>query len=137
MKYKTKTMLKHIKWILIGLFLLGCLALFIWGDNIQTGSIFAGLAAFIAAIKSKLFGNNKLLEKIERIQNTHESKRKEWEAEKKQYNRSYDSLRVRIDELNTRIEVLNEQLDNSKKPDYKAKIRGEEEILRWLKSELN
>ena len=56
-------MLTNIKWIVIVLVMLGCTALFIWGDRIQPGSVFAGLAAFIAALKSKLFGNEKGLGK--------------------------------------------------------------------------
>jgi hypothetical protein len=128
-------MLTYIKWIVIGIVLLGCIALFIWGDKIQPGSVFAGLAGFIAAIKSKLFGNAKLSEKLALIRNTHEFKRQEWEREKQQYENRYDTLKTRIDNLNSRIEVLNEQLDKTTKPGYKAQLRSEEEILHWLKNE--
>ena len=127
-------MITHLKWIVIGFFLLGCIALFIWGDKIQAGSVFAGLAAFIAAIKSKLFGNDKLSEKISLIKNTHEFKRKEWEIEREEYEQRYDTIKTRIDTLNKRIEMLNEQLDKTSKPGYKAQLRSEEEILFWLKN---
>jgi hypothetical protein len=127
-------MIANIKWIIIGLFLLGCIALFIWGDKIQAGSIFAGIAAFIAAIKSKLFGNDKLAKKISNIRNSHEYKRRDWEIEKQEYESRYDSIKNRVDELNRRIEVLNEQLDKTSKPGDKVKVRSEEEILFWLKN---
>lgn len=125
-------MITYIKWIVIGLFLLGCIALFIWGDKIPAGSIFAGLAAFIAAIKSKLFGNDKMTEKINLIQQTHRYKRREWEIEKDEYQKRYDTLKARVDTLNVRIEILHEQLDKTKNPEYKAKLRSEEEIMFWL-----
>jgi hypothetical protein len=127
-------MITHIKWIVTGLLILGSIALFIWGDKIQPGSVFAGLAGFIAAIKSKLFGNEKLSEKMNLIRNTHEFKRQEWEREKVQYENRYDTLKARIDTLNKRVEVLNEQLDKTTKAGYKARLRSEEEILFWLKN---
>ena len=125
-------MITYIKWIVAGLVLLGCIALFIWGDRIQPGSVFAGLAAFIAALKSKLFGNEKYLEKMNLIQHSHSRKREEWEQEKLLYEQRYDSLKIRIDTLKNRIEWLNEQLEKTSKKDYKGQQRSEEEILRWL-----
>jgi len=123
----------NIKWIIIGIFILGCIALFIWGDRIQPGSVFAGLAAFIAAIKSKLFGNDRVTDKISQVQRTHELKRAEWQKEKEKYEELYDTLETRLDTLNTRIERLNEKLESTSKPGYEATKRREEEILRWLK----
>ena len=78
-------MITNIKWIVIGLVLLGCIALFIWGDRIQQGSVFAGLAGFIAALKSKFFGSEKGLDKMALIRRSYELKREEWELEKQQY----------------------------------------------------
>jgi hypothetical protein len=127
-------MITHIKWILIGLVLLGCIALFTWGDKIQPGTIFAGLATFVAAIKSKLFGKEKVLDKIQLVKNTHEYKRREWEREKIQYELRYDSLKTRLDSINKRIEDLSEQLDRTTRPGYKAELRSEEEILFWLRN---
>jgi hypothetical protein len=114
--------------------LLGCIALFVWGGRIQPGSVFAGLAGFIAALKSKLFGSEKGSEKIAFIQRSHKLKLEGWEQEKQQYEQRYEFLKTRIDRLNNRIELLNEQLDKTSKPNYKAQHRSEEEILRWLKN---
>lgn len=125
-------MLKKIKWIVTGIFLIVCLALFIWGDklNFPAGSIFAGLAVFIAAIKSKLFGNNKLMEELEQIQNSHEEKRKTWEEEKIIQQQKYDSLKNLIEELDTRIEELDEEFERT---GNRGGGRSEEEILRWMR----
>jgi hypothetical protein len=125
-------MRKKIKWIVIGIFLLICLVLFIWGDklNIPAGSIFAGLALLIAAIKSRLFGSDKLLKEIDRIQNNHEIKRKEWEQEKQIQEQQYDSLKNILVELDARIEQLDEELG---KTEYRESGRSEEEVLRWMR----
>jgi CRISPR/Cas system CMR-associated protein Cmr5 small subunit len=125
-------MLAHIKWIVIALVLFGCVALFIWGDKIPAGSIFAGMAAFIAALKTKLFGNDKLAEKISDIRNSHENKRKDWLMEKEKYEFQYDQMKTRIEKLSKRVEILNEQLEQTTSPENKAKRRSEEEILFWL-----
>ena len=128
----TKAMLTNIKWIVIVLFLLACVALFIWGDRFQPGSIFAGLAGFIAALKSKFFVNVRGLDKMALIKQAHELKLEEWKMEKLEYEQPYDSLKNRIDSLNKRIELFNKELEKTSKPGYRAKKRSEEEILRWL-----
>ena len=116
-------MLTHIKWILIGVVLIGCIALFIWGDKIQPGSVFAGLAAFIAAIKSKLFGREKKpLDEISKIRKAHERERDVWEIEKRLYEERYDILKGKMDSLDRRIEGIRKE----------AGGRSEGEILDWL-----
>ena len=57
-------MISTIKWIVTALVLAGALALFIWGDRIQPGSILAGVAGFFAMLKSRLFGSRPLVEQI-------------------------------------------------------------------------
>ena len=125
-------MLTNIKWIVIVLILFGCTALFIWGDRIQPGSVFAGLAAFIAAIKSKLFGIEKYLGKMDLIRRSHEQQRMEWERKKKEYENRYYILQAHIHMLDTNIEKLNKELGKTSEPGYKAERRSEEDILRWL-----
>ena len=123
----------NLKWIIIGIILLGLLALFIWGDHVEPGSIFAGLAGFIAALKSKLFGNNILKLTIEDIENKHQLKRDEWEKEKREYDKQYDILKLKLDSLDNRTEILKEQLRRASQNDYQPKRRTEAEILEWLK----
>ncbi len=130
-------MASQIKWILIGLVLLGIIALFIWGDRIQPGSVFAGLAAFIAAIKSRLFGNDKLAEKITNLKSAHSRKREEWENEKKLYELWYDTLEGRLDTLNRRIEILDKEMEEVSKSEGKSPHRSAEEIKRWLREKSN
>jgi len=125
-------MFTNIKWIVIVLILSGCIALFIWGDRIQPGSVFAGLAAVIAALKSKLFGIEKYLGKMDLIRRSHEQQRKEWEREKRNYENRYYVFRAHIHMLDTNIEKLNKELEKTSKQGYRAKQRSEEEILRWL-----
>ena len=126
-------MFTNIKWIVIVLVLLGCTALFIWGDRIQPGSVFAGLAAFIAALKSKLFGIEKYLGKMDLIRRSHELERTKWEREKRNFENRYYIFRAHIHMLDDNIEKLNKELEKTSKPGYRAQGRSEEEILRWLK----
>ena len=86
-------MKKNIKWIITGIFLLVAVALFIWSDRIEPGSIFAGIAGLIAALKSKLFGRISQEEKIAILRNEHNRKRDEWEREKKRYEREFEILK--------------------------------------------
>ena len=125
-------MLTNIKWIVIVLVLTGCTALFIWGDRTQPGSVFAGLAAFIAAIKSKLFGIEMYLGKMDLMRRSHEQQRRDWEREKRNYESRYYVFKAHIHMLDTNIEKLNKELEKTSKEGYRAERRSEEEILRWL-----
>ena len=130
-------MASQIKWIVPGLVLLGITALFIWSDRIQPGSVFAGLATFIAAIKSKLFGNDKLAEKITNLKSSHTRKREEWENEKELYALWYDNLEERLDTLNRKIGILDKEIEDASKSNGKSPLRSEEEIRRWLRENSN
>ena len=125
-------MLTNIKWIVLIIVLSGCTALFIWGDRIQPGSVFAGLATFIAALKSKLLGITSFQKMISEIESSHQLKRDEWESEKRDYDRQYDLLKLRLDSLDNRTEILKEQLRQASQKDYQPQRRTEEEIREWL-----
>ena len=119
-------MLSRIMWIAGSLIVLGIIAMFIWGDRIQQGSVLAGVAALIATIKSKFFRIGGIGE-ISEIKIDHEKKRLQWEKEKEEYEQKYDSIKERIDVLNERIGVL----DGG---DEAYPKRREDEILKWLRS---
>lgn len=121
-------MKKNIKWIITGIFLLVAVALFIWSDRIEPGSIFAGIAGLIAALKSKLFGRISQEEKIAILRNEHNRKRDEWEREKKRYEREFEFLKLKLDSLDNRTEILRQKLDDPSEPVK----RSEKEILTWL-----
>jgi hypothetical protein len=129
-------MITHIKWIVIGIILLGLITLFIWGDKIQPGSIFAGLAAFIAAIKSKLFGKEKLAQKTLEIHNSHKQSRSDWAIEKMDYDMKFQNLKTRLDSLDKKIEELKgDSLSGSwsvGKEERGKSGKSEKEILEWL-----
>ena len=125
-------MISNIKWIIIGIVLAGIIALFIWGDKIPAGSVFAGLATFIAAIKSKFLGIDKLQGKLKFLRQSHADKREAWEIEKLHYEEQVDTLKKRMDSLSLRIEVLYENIRRTEESDFTATKRSEEEILRWL-----
>jgi hypothetical protein len=129
---KPSAMHINIKCILIGIVVLGCIALFTLGDHIEPGSIFAGLAAFIAAIKSKFLGNLSLKEKIDGIESSHQLKREEWEYEKQKYDRNYEFLKLRMDSLDNLTEILKQELQQTTKTVYKPNQRTEAEIRDWL-----
>jgi len=119
-----------ITYLLAILVALGILALLLWGDKIEPGSVFAGLAAFIAAIKSKLFGRNLLKDPVRTIDATHELKREEWEREKRRNDVRYEILNMKLDSLDRVAEVLKEKLRDTQK---QTPGRSEEEIREWLK----
>ncbi len=125
-------MITNIKWIAIGIVLAGFIALFIWGDKIPAGSVFAGLAGFIAAVKSKLLGIDKLPGKLKFLRQSHARKREAWEIEKMHYEEQVDTLKKRMDSLSLRIEVLYNNIRSTEESDFIATERSEEEILRWL-----
>jgi len=125
-------MMKNIFWILAIVLLLGIIALFIWGDRIEPGSVLAGLAAFIAAIKSKLLGNGNLMERIADIEKSHNLKRDEWEKIKQEYDQKYEILKLKMDSLDNRTEIIKQQLQQTTMENYKSGKRSEQEILDWL-----
>ena len=126
-------MITNIKWIGFGIVLAGLIALFIWGDKIPAGSVFAGLAGFIAIVKSKFLGIDKLQGKLKFLQKSHADKREAWEIEKLHYEEQVDTLKKRMDSLSLRIEVLYNNIRSTEESDFTATERSEEEILRWLK----
>lgn len=127
-------MISTIKWIVAALVLAGALALFIWGDRIQPGSILAGVAGFFAMLKSRLFGRRPLVEQIEEISRLHAQKREGWEVEKQQYEDRYRNLKEKIDSLDRRTDILRQKLDEAGNPGYTPKQISQEELLKWLKS---
>lgn len=125
-------MTANIKWIVFGIVLAGLIVLFIWGDKIPAGSIFAGLATFVAAIKSKLLGIDKLPGKLNAIRQSHIAKRDAWRLEKLYYDEQADILKKKIDSLSHRIDKLYERQKRAEESAHSSGKRSEEEILRWL-----
>lgn len=125
-------MFNTIKWIVIGIVILGFIALFIWGENIPPGSVLAGIAAFIAAIKARLFGNESLKERISEIRGEHQLKREEWQNLKQEYDSKYEQLKTKMDSLDNRTGILKQKIDSTSSPSHTPPKRSEKEILDYL-----
>ena len=125
-------MFNTIKWIIVAIVILGFLALFIWGENIPPGSAIAGIAAFIAAIKSKLFENESLKERISEIRGEHQVKREKWHKLKQDYDSKYEQLKTKMDSLDNRTEILKQKIDSTSSPSHTPPKRSEQEILDYL-----
>lgn len=121
-----------IKYIIIGVLFLGIIALFIRGDKAEPGTILATIAAFIATIKSKLFGSSGFKEKAEIIRNAHKTEREEWDKEKRNYELQYELLQMKMDSLDKKTEDLKEEFVRNSQSGNKASQRTEDEILEWL-----
>ena len=89
-------MWKIIKPVLITLAVIAALAFFLFRDRIEFGTLFAGLATFFAAVKSKIFGETEVQKMIEEVEASHALKRDEWETAKQKYDAEIDFIKAKM-----------------------------------------
>ncbi len=92
---------KTLKHILIGLLVLGLLAIIAFSTvlkDIEVGSVFAALAAAFAAFKAKLFKSSSDLDaQLEAVGQEHAMKREEWKNTKEEMESQFNALKARMD----------------------------------------
>lgn len=90
-----------LKYILIGVLILGLIAIFAFSDilkGLEVGSVFAAMAASFAAFKSKIFKSSESVdEQIALVGQEHAIKREEWKNLKDEYESKYNALKARMD----------------------------------------
>ena len=137
-------MWKTIKIALITVAICGVLALYFFRDSIEPGTLLAGLATFLAALKSRIFGEsiartgNELSLHIDDIESKHTVKRDEWNAVQEKYNAEIDALRARMTYHDYRSALISGMITNLDKEELQAmeKIRmmSDEEVLEKLRA---
>jgi hypothetical protein len=136
--FKSRIMSKTIKYILIGAFVLGVIALFIFNDNLSMGAIIAGIAGLFATIKSRLINAEPLSERIEAIETEHGVKRQEWDQVKEEYNSKFRAIKARMDYLDYRSAKISEQINDLDAAELDAiesnNNLSDEEILERLRN---
>ena len=99
-------MWKIIKTILITIAVLTAIALLLFREKIEPGTLIAGLATFFAAMKSRIFGVTKIENFIGDVVEEHSAKRNDWKALKEKYDADINALRARMEYQDYRTEHL-------------------------------
>ncbi len=121
--------------ILIFIAVITAVAVVLFVDKVQLGSVVAALFGGLAALKARLFGNSSNLEaQLEEIDEHHEAKRETWKNEKA----GFDSTRVAMEDkiriLEVKADTLLQRIDQLEKEKNRELSRqlSDEEILRRL-----
>ncbi|MCD4773323.1 MAG: hypothetical protein K8R41_08085 [Bacteroidales bacterium] len=124
-------MSKTIKYILIGIVLLGVLFLigYFANENNSPGTIIAGLAGAWAAFKSKIFSTKSLKENIEEVEEEHSLKREEWKIIKDEYDSKFNAIKARMDYLDYTSAKISSQISELDKEEIEE-IKKIENITR-------
>lgn len=131
-------MSKTVKYIIIAVVVLALVALFVYNDKVNLGSIFAGIAGLYAAVKAKLFHTDPLKERIGQIQDEHAMKREEWNTIKEEYESKFRALKARMDYLDYRSAKLANEIADLDETERQALQKNanltDEEILARLRN---
>ncbi|WP_420318588.1 hypothetical protein [Ekhidna sp.] len=130
---------KTLKTILIVAVIIGVAVLLIFRSDL-IGQAIAALAGGFAAFKAKLFNSSKIdVEgEIEAIESEHESKRKNWQLIRDEYDSKFNALKARMDYLDYKSALISKQLgklDVSEKEALKKNADlSDDELLDWLRN---
>lgn len=105
-------MTKTVKFIILAAVILAVVALFVFNDNVSVGGVIAGVTALFAAIKSRIFNNEPLNERIATIEGEHSIKREEWNQTKEEYDSKFRAMKARMDYLDYRSKKISEQIED-------------------------
>lgn len=100
---------------------LAIVALVVFNDRLglEIGSVFASVAAGIAALKSKLFGDssdNSVENQIKQVEDEHSAKRQQWQELREEFSSKYETLKARIEYHDYRAaRIISEIRDLDKK----------------------
>ncbi len=132
-------MSKTILYIVIGVVLIGIIALFIFGKNVEFGSIIAAVATGFAVFKTKLFGSSSanVSEQIASVENDDILKRNEWKRIKDEYDSQFNAIKARMDYLDYKSARIALEINNLDAVEKKALEKNrnitDDEILEFLR----
>ena len=132
-------MWKTIRTLLIIVVVLGAVTLFIFRDRIEFGSLFAGVATFFAALRSKIFGASKVEKLISGLEDEHTAKQVEWTAVREKFDARIEALRARMEYHDYRSALISGMItdldDTEKRAMDNLKNMTDEEILERVRGE--
>lgn len=125
-------MWKFLKFIFITALFLSAIALVLWIGKIEPGTILAGIAAIIAAIKARLFGDHDLEEDLKKIEQHHQVQRDTWNEKEMEFEQANTEIMNRLKNMEVEKDSLVRQMDSLSRSRIKS-LYSEEEIAERLR----